>query len=183
MNQEQTANSVQRSALSTQPPAVGVACPPIPRKARPRPGTRSDGRAYQSDPTDGRRVRWQRGAGRVCLACRLWARLEAALLARDFAPPSLALEYHSEFARRVRALLESVFILPGAITGGERARFAISAAEFHALRARLNDKLRAARWFNSRERRVIGQRVRDWLNRNFIVPDASAPDATQGNCP
>jgi hypothetical protein len=157
--------------------------PAVPRKARPVPETRSDGRAYQSAPTDGRRVRWQRGAGRVRLACRRWERLEAALLARDFAPPSLGLEYHAAFARRVRALLASVFIRADAAADSRRERLPLSAAEFLALRSQLHARLRAARAFTTRERRIIGQRVRDWLNRNFIVPEAAAPATTQGTTP
>lgn len=159
----------------------GPACPAVPRKARPTPETRSDGRAFQSAPTDGRRVRWQRGASRVRLARRRWHRLEAMLTARDFAPESLALECHTAFVRRVRALLESVFSVPGELPLRHRARLPLSAAEFHTLRAQLNAQLCGVRALNSRERRLIGQRVRDWLNRNFIVPDARpATEATQG---
>jgi hypothetical protein len=47
----------------------------------------------------------------------------------------------------------------------------------------LHARLRAARAFTTRERRLIGQRVRDWLNRNFIVPEAAAPATTQGTTP
>lgn len=154
--------------------------PAVPRKARPAPDTRSDGRAYQSAPTDGRRVRWQRGASRVRLARHRWHRLEVTLTARDFAPESLALEWHTAFVCRVRALLESVFTLPDETSLRHRARLPLSAAEFHALRAQLHERLCGVRTLTSRERRLVGQRVRDWLNRNFTVPDAPTPDATQG---
>lgn len=150
----------------------------VPRKARLAPDTRSDGRAYQSAPSDGRRVRWQSGASRVRLARRRWHRLEAMLTARDFAPESLALECHTAFVRRVRGLLESVFTVPGETPLRHRARLSLSAAEFHALRAQLHERLCGVRSLTSRERRLIGQRVRDWLNRNFIVADAAPALAT-----
>ena len=143
----------------------------VPRKVWPALETRSDGRAYQSDPTDRRRVRWQRGASRVRLARRRWCSLEAVLTARDFAPESLALEWHPAFVRQVRGLLESVFTIPGEITLRHRARLPLSAVEFHTLRAQLHELLCGVRSLTRRERRLIGQRVRDWLNRNFIVPE------------
>jgi hypothetical protein len=113
---------------------------------------RSDSHTYQTAPTDGRRARWQRGAARLRLAVRRRLRLESALLARDFAPPSLAWEHHAAFVRRVRALLESVFTAPKDCPT-RRERLPLSAAEFTALRSQLNATLRSARWFTSRERR------------------------------
>lgn len=100
------------------------------------------------------------------------------LTTRDFAPESLALECHAAFVRRVRALLESVFTVSGELPLRHRARLPLSAAEFRALRAQLHERLCGVRSLNSRERRLIGQRVRDWLNRNFIVPDAAPATAT-----